>query len=69
MARIMLETFYSLASLNQRIRELMERLNSKVMQKLGCSRASLFIHLDKPELNHYQMLVIAVPRQKSQSPC
>ncbi|EIF0665381.1 IS21 family transposase, partial [Salmonella enterica] len=32
MARIRHETFYSLASLNQRIRELLERLNHKVMQ-------------------------------------
>lgn len=46
MARIRHETFYSLASLNQ----LLERLNSKVMQKLGCSRADLFIQLEKPEL-------------------
>lgn len=46
MARIRYETFYSLASLNQ----LLERLNSKVMQKLGCSRADLFIQLEKPEL-------------------
>lgn len=50
MARIRHETFYSLASLNQRIRELLERLNNKVMQKLGCSRAELFTQLDKPEL-------------------
>ncbi|SCC69921.1 IstB-like ATP binding protein [Kosakonia oryziphila] len=50
MARIRHETFYSLASLNQRIRELLERLNNKVMQKLGCSRADLFAQLDKPEL-------------------
>lgn len=44
------ETFYSQASLNQRIRELLERLNNKFMQKLGCSRAELFTQLDKPEL-------------------
>lgn len=50
MAGIRHETFYSLASLNQRIRELLEKLNNKVMQKLGCSRADLFIQLDKPEL-------------------
>ncbi|VCY80948.1 Putative transposase (identified by ISEscan HMM) [Escherichia coli] len=40
----------SLASLNQRIRELLERLNNKIMQKLGYSRAELFIQLDKPAL-------------------
>ncbi|HGT5145344.1 TPA: hypothetical protein ACM3LA_004954, partial [Escherichia coli] len=44
------EIFYSLASLNQRIRELLERLNNKIMQKLGYSRAELFIQLDKPAL-------------------
>ncbi len=49
-ARIRHETFDSLASLNQRIRELLERLNNKVMQKLGCSRAALFTQLDKAEL-------------------
>ncbi|HAO2687129.1 TPA: IS21 family transposase, partial [Escherichia coli] len=42
MARIRHEIFYSLASLNQRIRELLERLNNKIMQKLGYSRAELF---------------------------
>ncbi|MCQ1793602.1 IS21 family transposase, partial [Escherichia coli] len=36
--------------LNQRIRELLERLNNKIMQKLGYSRAELFIQLDKPAL-------------------
>lgn len=50
MARIRHEIFYSLASLNQRIRELLERLNNKIMQKLGYSRAELFIQLDKPAL-------------------
>ncbi|EIB3185939.1 IS21 family transposase [Salmonella enterica] len=50
MARIRHETFYSLASLNQRIRELLERLNNKIMQKLGGSRADLFTQLDKPAL-------------------
>ncbi|HGV2747261.1 TPA: hypothetical protein ACNCHH_004897, partial [Escherichia coli] len=35
MARIRHVIFYSLASLNQRIRELLERLNNKIMQKLG----------------------------------
>lgn len=49
-ARIRHETFYCLASLNQRIRELLERLNNKIMQKLGCSRADLFTQLDKPAL-------------------
>ncbi len=51
MARIRHETFYSLASLNQRIRELLERLNNKVMKKMGYSRAKLFIQIDKPALN------------------
>ncbi|AWK40999.1 hypothetical protein A4R40_05440 [Photorhabdus laumondii subsp. laumondii] len=50
MARIRHETFYSLASLNQRIRELLERLNNKVMKKMGYSRAELFIQIDKPAL-------------------
>ncbi len=30
--------------------ELLERLNNKIMQKLGYSRAELFIQLDKPAL-------------------
>lgn len=51
MARIRHETFYSLSELNQRIKELLEQLNNKIMKKVGCSRFSLFEQLDKPELN------------------
>lgn len=50
MARLRHETFYSLASINHRIRELLEILNNKVMQKMDCSRSDLFNQLDKPEL-------------------
>jgi len=43
-------TFFSLAELNARIRELLERLNSKPFQKLEGSRKSHFEAIDKPVL-------------------
>ena len=70
MARIRHEIFYSLASLNQRIRELLERLNNKIMQKLGYSRAELFIQLDKPALKPLPEASYSyTPREESQSSC
>jgi transposase len=40
--------FYNLAELNRAIRELVEKLNDKPMQKLPKSRRQLFHELDKP---------------------
>jgi transposase len=44
------EVFSSLAALNERILELLERLNDKTMRTYGASRRSLFERLDKPHL-------------------
>ena len=44
------EVFYSLAALNERIAELLERLNSRVMKQYGASRRELFERLDQPAL-------------------
>jgi len=41
-------TFYRLSDLNQAIRELLEKLNNRNMQKLKCSRKHMFETLDKP---------------------
>lgn len=43
-------TFFSLAELNDRIRELLERLNNKPFQKLEGTRKSHFEAVDKPQL-------------------
>jgi transposase len=40
--------FYSLAELNAAIRELLEKLNNRKMQKIGKTRKELFEELDKP---------------------
>jgi transposase len=44
------ETFFCLGDLNRRIRELLELLNDKPMQKLGVSRRELFERIDRPAL-------------------
>ncbi len=44
------ETFFSLEHLNRRIRELLEILNDRPLQKLGVSRRELFERLDRPKL-------------------
>jgi transposase len=44
------QTFFSLAELNQAIREQLEILNTRKMQKLGVSRRELFERLDRPAL-------------------
>jgi len=44
------ETFFSVAELNAAIRERLEILNGRPMQKLGISRRELFERLDKPAL-------------------
>ncbi|CAM3630764.1 transposase [Xenorhabdus nematophila ATCC 19061] len=51
MGKLRHETFFSLASLNQRIAQLLAGLNQKPMQKLNASRRTLFEQLDKPALN------------------
>lgn len=43
------QIFYSLAELNEAIGKLLEKLNSRGMQKLGISRREQFEQLDKPE--------------------
>jgi transposase len=48
--RLRHEKFFSLADLNAAIRKLLERLNSKVMKRVGKSRKELFDTLDKPNL-------------------
>lgn len=50
MAVLRRDTFYTLTALNQRIKELLNRLNSKSFQKLDGCRQSLFELTDKPAL-------------------
>jgi len=50
LAKLRHETFFSLAALNIRIKELMVQLNEKPFQKLPGSRRSQFEALDKPVL-------------------
>ena len=49
-ARMRNETHFSLASLNERIAELLEDLNDRVMRRYGESRRQLFERLDRPTL-------------------
>ena len=50
LARLRNHTFFSLADLNQAIRELLDELNAKLMKHLGHSRRELFETLDQPAL-------------------
>lgn len=50
LARIRNETFFSLSSLNARIREQLADLNGRVMKRYGKSRAQLYAELDKAAL-------------------
>ncbi len=50
LARLRDQTFFSLAELNQAIREGLEELNSRPMRHVGQSRQELFESLDKPAL-------------------
>lgn len=50
MARLRHQTFFTLASLNQAIRFLLEDLNQRAFKKLPGSRRSQFEQLDKPAL-------------------
>jgi transposase len=43
-------TFFSIAEINEAIRELLERLNGRIMKKLGRSRRDLFLEVDLPNL-------------------
>lgn len=43
-------TFFSIQALNERIRELLERLNTRKFKKLPSSRRELFQTIDKPSL-------------------
>jgi transposase len=50
LARLRHETFFSLAALNQRILELLDELNRRVMRHYRASRRELFEQLDRPAL-------------------
>jgi transposase len=50
LARLRNQTFFSLDELNQRIWELLEELNDRVMRAYGASRRQLFERHDKPAL-------------------
>jgi transposase len=50
LARLRNETFFSLAALNERIWELLEVLNDRLMRRYGKSRRQLFEELDRPAL-------------------
>jgi len=50
LARLRNRTFFSLADLNQAIRELLDELNPRRMEHLGRSRRELFEELDQPAL-------------------
>jgi len=50
LARLRHETFFSLDVLNERIAELREELNDRVMRRYGKSRRQLFAELDQPAL-------------------
>jgi transposase len=50
LARLRNETFFSLAALNARIRELLADLNARTMRAYGASRQELFERLDRPAL-------------------
>ncbi len=51
MARLRHQTFFTLASLNQAIRFLLEDLNQRPFKKLPGTRLSQFMQLDKPALS------------------
>jgi transposase len=43
-------TFFSIAEINEAIRPLLEKLNSRIMRKLARSRRDLFLEVDHPNL-------------------
>lgn len=50
LARLRNRTFFSLATLNQTIRELLDELNQRPMRGWGRSRRDLFLEIEKPAL-------------------
>jgi transposase len=50
LARLRNRTFFSVAELNAAIRELLEQLNDRPMQKIGKSRRELWEQIDRPAL-------------------
>jgi transposase len=50
LGRLRHQTFFSLAEANQAIAAVLERLNGKVMRRLGLSRRQLFDTVDRPAL-------------------
>jgi transposase len=50
LARLRNQTFFSLEALNERIAELVEELNDRVMKRYGESRRQLFQRIDRPAL-------------------
>jgi transposase len=50
LARLRHRTFFSLAELNEAIRELVDELNDRKMKTYGASRRELFERLDRPAL-------------------
>ena len=50
LARLRNETFFALAALNRRIRELLDELNGRIMRHYRASRRTLFEQLDRPAL-------------------
>lgn len=50
LARLRHETFFALETLNERIAELLEDLNTRPMRLYGASRRALFERLDRPAL-------------------
>ena len=53
MARLRHQTFFTLASLNQAIRFLLDDLNDRAFKKLPGTRRSQFVQLDKPALRRH----------------
>jgi transposase len=51
LARLRNRRFFSLAELNQAIRELLEQLNRRVTRHLGASRRQLFEQMERPALS------------------
>ncbi len=50
LARLRNETFFSLGALNERIAELREELNDRLMRRYGMSRRQMFEQIDRPAL-------------------
>jgi transposase len=50
LGRLRNQTFFSLAEANAAIKIVLERMNTKVMRKIGVSRCELFENIDRPAL-------------------